>query len=70
MKRIRCDVNSREGYDALVIFPEDVPPEGLSIGERVIVYEPGFECEAIVRHGAYAEWVADVVEGTIRDLDG
>jgi hypothetical protein len=53
----------------IVIHPQDVPPEGLSVGERVVLYETGFECEAIVRHGAYAKWVADVVEGTIKDLD-
>jgi hypothetical protein len=69
MKRISVDTNAREGYRAIVIFPQDMPPQGLSVGERVILYEPGFECEAIVRHGAYAQWVADIVEDTIKDLD-
>jgi hypothetical protein len=67
MKKICVDTNAREGYDTIVIFPQDLPPEGLSVGERVIIHEPGVECEAIVRRGAYSEWVADIVEGTIRD---
>jgi len=32
-------------------------------------YEPGdIECEAIVRHGERWEWVADILDGTIRPL--
>jgi hypothetical protein len=67
MKRVSVDTNDREGYDTIVIHRQDVPPEGLSAGERILIHEPGFECEAIVRHGIFNEWVADIVEGTIRD---
>jgi hypothetical protein len=69
MQRIPVGINHQEDHNTIVITPQSVPPEGLSVGERIIIFEPGIECEAIVRHGTSHEWVADIVEGTIRDLD-
>jgi hypothetical protein len=44
-----------------------MPTEGLTVGAKVILEEPDdIECEAIVRHGDTWEWVADIIEGTIR----
>ena len=74
MQRVAVDFNSEEGRGTIVITPQSVPPEGLFVGERVIIYEPDgdIECEAIVRHGIFDTWVAGFVEGTIRNplLDG
>jgi hypothetical protein len=50
-----------------VIPPQQVPASGLSVGAKVVLYEPGdIECEAIVRHGETWGWVADIIEGTIK----
>ena len=49
------------------MIPKLVPMKELTVGTKVILYEPGdIECEAIVRHGKSWEWVAEIVEGTIR----
>jgi hypothetical protein len=67
MLRLHVDMNNREDQRTIVIPSRYVSAEGLVAGERVILYEPGdIECEAIVRRGASWEWVADIVEGTIR----
>lgn len=36
---------------------------------RIILCASDLECEAIVRRGRWAEWVADIVPGTLKDLD-
>ena len=73
MLKIAVDMNLREDHRTIVIPPQQVPPSGLSVGVKVVLYEPGdIECEAIVRHGETWDWVADIVEGTIKPtlLDG
>ena len=66
--RIRVDFNRREGPGTIAISPEDVPTDELKVGALVTLYETGdIECEAILRHGRRWEWVADILDGTIRD---
>jgi hypothetical protein len=66
MLKIAVDMNLREDQRTIVI-PKLVPMKELTVGTKVILYEPGdIECEAIVRHGKSWEWVAEIVEGTIR----
>ncbi len=45
--------------------------EGLSVGARVVIYEPGggIECDAFVRQGRSGDPAAEMIEGTIRDTD-
>jgi hypothetical protein len=65
--KIVVDMNLREDQRTIVIPPQRVPARGLTPGTKVILYEPGdIECEAIVRHGVWWEWVADIVDGTIK----
>ncbi len=65
--RIKADFNARDGYLG-IILPDDAPAEVLVPGAHVVLYEPDeFECEAIVRRGETWPWVADIVEGTIKD---
>ena len=67
MVRIATDFNWREDY-LTIVLPDRVPAEVLVPGTRVILYEPGdIECEAIVRRGKTWPWVADIVEGTIKN---
>ena len=68
MLRIRVDTNRCDDDGAIVILPKSVPEEELKVGARVILYETGFECEATLRHGKRWNWVADIIEGTIRDI--
>jgi hypothetical protein len=66
MLKIAVDTNLREDQRTIVT-PKLVPMKELTVGTKVILYEPGdIECEAIVRHGKSWEWVAEIVEGTIR----
>jgi hypothetical protein len=68
MLRIYVDMNLREGPRTIVIAPRQMPIGGLTVGAKVILEEFGdIECEAIVRHGTTWEWVADIIEGTIRE---
>ena len=67
MLRILVDVNWREDDRTIVIPEERVSRDNLLEGKRVILYEPGMECEAILRRGVQWPWVADIVEGTIRE---
>jgi len=47
---------------------EKIPEELRKEGTRVIVYEVGTECEAILRRAeGQWEWVADIVPGTVRE---
>jgi hypothetical protein len=70
MVRIRVDFNRREGPRTVAISPEDILPEDLRVGAIVTLYEPGdIECEAVLRHGTRWEWVADILDSTIRDSD-
>lgn len=67
MVRVLADFNARDGY-LRILLPTDAPAEVLVPGTRVILYEPDeLECEAIVRRGETWPWVADIVEGTIKD---
>jgi hypothetical protein len=69
MLRICTDFNTREGPRTIVLAPQVIPQGGLVEGTRVILYEEGdIECEAIVRRGDTWNWVADIIEGTIRKL--
>jgi hypothetical protein len=68
MIRIEIDCNWREDMRTIVLPEARVAEFGLQGGERVILHEPGMECEAIVRCGKQWPWVADVIEGTIKDL--
>ena len=68
MIRLMTDFNARDG-DGAAALPSDAPAEVLVPGTRIILFEPhDFECEAIVRRGEFREWVADIVEGTIKSL--
>lgn len=68
LMRIDTDFNWREDY-LTIVLPDRVPAEVLVPGMRIILYEPGgMECEAIVRRGKTWPWVADIVEGTIKDF--
>jgi hypothetical protein len=65
--RIATDFNWREDYRTIVL-PDRAPAEVLVPGTRIILYEPdAFECEAIVRRGETWPWVADIIEGTIKN---
>ena len=67
MLKIYVDFNLQEGPRTIVIPPRQMPINGLTVGTKVILCEPDdIECEAIVRHGTTWEWVADIVQGTIR----
>ena len=71
MPRIRVDFNRREGPRTVAVSEEDVPEHELAVGAIVTLYEPGdIECEAVLRHGIRWKWVADILDGTIRDADG
>jgi hypothetical protein len=70
MARIRVDFNRREGPRTVAVSAEDVPQSELVVGSIVTLYEPGdIECEAVLRHGTRWEWVADILDGTIRDSE-
>jgi hypothetical protein len=67
MLRLHVDMNNREDQRTIVIPSRYVSAEGLVAGAKVILYEPGdIECEAILRRGTSWEWVADIVDGTIK----
>jgi hypothetical protein len=68
MLRILVDINLREDHRTIAILPENVLEKELNVGARVILYEPGMECEAILRHGEIWKWVADIVEGTVKEI--
>ena len=70
MLRVFVDCNRMIGDMTVAIKnpSEKIPEELRKEGTRVILYEPGFECEAILRRGdGEWEWVAEIVEGTVRD---
>lgn len=70
MTRIRVDFNRREGSGSIAISPNEgeIPEEELKVGAIVTLYEPGdIECEAVLRHGTRWKWVADILDGPIRD---
>ncbi|MBI2739176.1 MAG: hypothetical protein HYX38_21870 [Rhodospirillales bacterium] len=67
MTKIEVDMNLREDVFTIVVPLQLVSEFQLKVGDRVLLYEPGTECEAILRHGKQWPWVADIVEGTIRD---
>ncbi len=66
MRRIAVDMNLRED-GSVVVLPKNAKDDHLSVGDRVILYEhDDIECQAILRRGQSWEWVADIVEGTIK----
>src|SRR5262249_38002853 len=67
MTRIEVDMNWREGSRTIVIPSRSISEVKLTIGQRVILYEPGTECEAILRRGEQWPWVADIIDGTIKN---
>ena len=71
MLRVFIDCNRMVGPRTVAIHsPEDQIPEELrKEGTRVILYEPGMECEGILRRTERPwEWVADIVAETVRDI--
>jgi len=68
MVRIRVDFNRREDFRTIALGSSaEIPEEARREGALVILYEPGdIECEAVVRRGRRWEWVADILDGTIR----
>lgn len=68
MLRIEVDMNRREDFRTIVISPKSTSNIELKEGMRVILHEPGIECEAILRHGTQWQWVADIIEGTVKDI--
>lgn len=68
MIRIAVDCNWREDTRTIVIRHENVPEFHLRVGVKVTLHEPGMECEAILRHGKRWPWVADIIEGTIKNV--
>jgi len=74
MMKVLCDFNKTEGSRgvdyAVVLHPKATPTEALVVGKRIVVIQPGeIECEAIVKHGRHHQWVAEVVEDSMRFLD-
>lgn len=69
--RIRVDFNRREDAHTIALGSSaDLPEEVRRVGALVILYEPGdIECEAIVRRGKRWEWVAHILDGTIKDAE-
>lgn len=61
-------MNRREDFRTIVISPKSTSNIELKEGMRVILHEPGIECEAILRHGTQWQWVADIIEGTVKDI--
>lgn len=70
MLRIPVDCNHREGHRLRIIISplEGISEEQLKVGERVILFEPGMECEAILQRGERPPWVADIIEETIKEV--
>lgn len=68
--RIPVDFNRREGVGTIALGSSaDIPKEAQRVGALVTLYEDeDIECEAIVRRGKRWEWVADILDGTIRPL--
>jgi hypothetical protein len=66
--RLEIDCNRTEAARTIVVHEGVVAKFGLKAGDRVVLYEPGMECEAILRPGETWPWGADIVEGTIKDL--
>ncbi len=68
MVRLHIDCNRCDGPRSIAVDEREVAKLGLKAGDRVVLYEPGMECEAVLRPGEIWPWVADIVEGTIKDL--
>lgn len=68
MLRISVDCNSREGLRTIVVPSDRMDPTDLVDGRRVVLYEPGMECEAILLRGKIWPWVADIVDGTVKEV--
>lgn len=68
MLRLEVDINLREGDRAIVIPSQSATGKELRVGERVVLYEPGMECEAVLRRGKAWPWVADILDGTIKEM--
>ena len=70
MARIHVDFNCREDVGTIAILRlRDIPEEERKVGTVITLYEPGMECEAVLRRGERWEWVADILDGTIREVE-
>jgi hypothetical protein len=69
MFRVQVDFNHVDDGHAIGLMPMDTPPQIKVLGTRIILSDGDVECEAIVRRGKWAEWVADIVPGTCKDID-
>ena len=76
MIKVHVDYNEREllreGIETIVVDlggkNAEISTESLEEGARVVLSDGITECEAVLRHGRDYDWVADVIEGTTRDL--
>lgn len=61
-----------ESIDTVVIRTDRansaLPKNQMVVGGTVTLYDETMECEAILRHGKYHEWVAEILPETIRCL--
>jgi hypothetical protein len=65
--RIFVDINTCESSTRIAIPTEGVPVDELKVGRRVILFEPGMECEAVLQRGTRFAWVAEIVPGTVKE---
>jgi hypothetical protein len=77
MLRIYVDFNAREVHPHVesVAIPlhTDRAEEykaHLFEGRRVIIFDEGTECEAMLRRGTSFPWVADIIPNTLKDNSG
>ena len=73
MIRLYVDFNSREDIDVIVVRIETSLNAGVSewqlhVGDHVVLNDEAMECVARLRKGTYAEWVAEIIPGTIKDI--
>lgn len=73
MLKFYVDFNYCEDVDAVIVrldfrLNKEIGEDDVSPGTRVLLYDETMECEAILRRGQHARWVADLQRDTIRDL--
>ncbi len=69
MFRVQVDFNHVDDNGWIGLMEKDTPPQVKVAGTRIILCASDLECEAIVRRGTWAEWAADIVPGTLKDID-
>jgi hypothetical protein len=73
MLKFYVDFNHCEDVDA-VIVRTDLHLNAINVlsdsdvGRRVIVYDESLECEANLKRGQYADWVAVIDRSSLRDV--